>query len=176
METNNCCTTVKPLQVPVMVVWRRAPSFLSHGPGVFSASKVLSGLSSVVTGRLQVHQLISGKLTSRLWAGLVLLTIKDKIIYKESRIEILCVLTMLRMNSTIHYYRVYSYNIGCRQCSIQLLAAHKCVNLPNNYGLKKRFSLDWSLALFCQQLTGLEKKRSSNAVFFQECDGLVLGM
>lgn len=87
-----------------MVVWRRAPSFLSHGHGVFSASKVLSGLSSVVTGRLQVHQLISGKLTSRLSAGLVLLTTKDKIIYKESRIEILRILTMLRMNSAIILY------------------------------------------------------------------------
>lgn len=53
-------------QAPVMVVWKRAPSFLSHGPGVFSVSKVQIGLSSVVPGRLQVRQLISGKLTSPL--------------------------------------------------------------------------------------------------------------
>lgn len=49
-----------------MVVWRIAPSSLSHGPGVFSASVVLAGLPSAVTGRLQVHRLISGKPTSHL--------------------------------------------------------------------------------------------------------------
>lgn len=71
------------MQVPVMVVWRKAPSSLSHDLGFSCVWDVLAGLSTdwltVGTVRLQVHWLIAGrKPASPPWVGLALLILEAR--------------------------------------------------------------------------------------------------
>lgn len=71
------------LFIPVMVVWRKAPSSLSHDLGFFCVWDVLAGLSTdwltVGTVELQVHWPIAGrKLASPPWVGLALLILQAR--------------------------------------------------------------------------------------------------